>query len=115
MRKLRTEQRGQQAPSQDSEQWEVVRFDRRLLVGLDEDGVQELAIRFKSSQQVRDAIKGALTKEIDSAILCSESREVLNSPNALASLADLHGYRRGLRLAVKLLTNQETNDQLSSQ
>ncbi len=111
MRKLRTEQRGQQTPSPDQDR-ETTRFDRRLIQGLDEAGVQDFAVRWRSSRTVREQVVGVLTKELDRVILQSESGEALSSPNALATLADLHGYRRALRFTIKLLTNQqETNDQ----
>lgn len=106
MRTHRTEQRGQQTPSQDSKA-EPIRFDRRLLTGLTDDEVAEFAGRWKNGVHVRKAVVQVLTNELERAILLSESPENLNSPNPLAVLADLHGYRRGLRAAIKLLTNQD--------
>lgn len=106
MRMRRTEQRGQQTPSQDSNQ-DPTRFDHRLIAGLTEDEVGEFAGRWKNASLVRQAAAQVLTKELERVILLSESPENVNSPNPLAVLADLHGYRRGLRTAIKLLTNQD--------
>lgn len=81
------------------------KFDRRLLPA---DGdAEDFATRFREASVLRTAIADLLTKEIQHGIIQSEAKEVLDSPNALAVLADLHGYRRGLRFALKLLTNQE--------
>lgn len=105
MRTRRTEQRGQQTPSADSNTSEPTRFDRRLVSGLGDDELEEFATRWKTSILIRQAVVKVLTKDLEHAILQSESREVWNSPNPLADLADLHAYRRGLRAAIKLLTN----------
>ena len=108
MRKLRTEQRGRQENSPASEsKGPAVRFDRRLLTGLDEQGVADLHARWNNSRHIRELLARALTKSLDSAILQSESSEVLASPNALAVLSDLNGYRRACREAIRLLTNQD--------
>lgn len=48
-----------------------------------------------------------LTDELDRVILQSESQEVLRSPNALALLSDLNGYRRALRFSRSLLQNSQ--------
>ena len=104
MSRLRTEQRGQQAPSAPSNQ-EPFRFEARLVAGLDDDALAEFASRWRNSAAVRKAVVEVLTKDLDRAILLSESPDSLNSPNPLAVLSDLHGYRRGLRAAIKLLTN----------
>lgn len=92
---------------QRSSQDKPLRFDRRLIAGLDDDGIGEFGDRWQGATEVRRSVAGALTKSLDSAILQSESREVFDSPNALAALADLAGYRRGLREAIKLLSNQD--------
>lgn len=102
----RTEQRGRQTPSPDSSP-EKTRFDARLVRGLDDDALAEFYERWKNSTVVRQAITKVLTKELDDAIIQSESKEVYELPNALAKLADLHAYRRGLRAAINLLTNQD--------
>ena len=104
MRPLRTEQRGQQTPSPDSKP-DPIRLDQRLVRGLSDDELTEFASRWKTAVHVRQAVVGVLTKDLDRAILLSESPENVNSQNPLAVLADLHGYRRGLRAAIKLLTN----------
>lgn len=98
---------GSQEPPQPSQ---ACRFDRRLMSSLDADQMQEFARAFKSCGPVREAVIRVLTKELDGAILQSESRDRLMGPNALADLTDLQGYRRGLRQAIKLLTDKETSD-----
>ena len=104
MRTHRTEQRGQQTPSADSKQ-PAIRFDHQLIAGMDDDQLGEFYDRWKQAVLVRAKLVEVLTKDLDRAILLSESPENVNSPNPLAVLADLHGYRRGLRAAIKLLTN----------
>lgn len=108
MRKLRTEQRGQQtnSPASASEN-QPVRFDRRLIAGMDDQEVADFHARWKNSATVRQVVAGALTKELNNAILQAESGEALKSPNALAEVADNAAFRRALRLAIKLLSNQD--------
>lgn len=108
MPRHRHEQQGHQTNSPDSEATrQKYRLDSRLSRGLDEQQVVELIERFRNSLLVRQAIAGVLTKSLDHAILQSESRETFESPNALAVLSDLMGYRRGLREAISLILNQE--------
>ncbi len=100
-------QQGPATNSPASEAPKKYRLDSRLSRGLDEQQVAELVERFRNSLHVRQAIAGVLTNALDHAILQSESRETFESPNALAVLSDLMGYRRGLREALSLILNQE--------
>jgi hypothetical protein len=79
-------------------------------MGLDEQAIAEFNGRFKEARYIREAIVRVLTNELEGAILQSESRDRLNGPNALADHQDLMGYRRGLRHAIKLLTDKDAND-----
>lgn len=85
------------------------RIRRELLTQLENSptAVEEFQARWNSCKEVRHLVSGVLTKALDRAILQSESPETWGSPNALATLADQAGYRRGLREAIKLLTNCE--------
>lgn len=105
MRNHRTVQRGLEAPSPDSST--PTRFDQRLIRGLSDEELEEFAARWKTGAVVREAVVKCLTKDLEHAILLSESEETFKSPHPLAILSDLTGYRRGLRAAIKLLTNQD--------
>jgi len=106
MQKRNSGPQGPSTPSQGSS----FRFDRRLVTGLDPEKLEEFNAAFRSCSPIRQALVKVLTKDLENAILQSESRDRLNGPNALADLSDLMGYRRGLRLAIKLLTDKDADD-----
>lgn len=58
-----------------------------------------------TAKPVREAVVAVLQTELDRSVAESEKREQLDSPNYVAALADLMGYRRGLRTTIDLLTN----------
>lgn len=89
------------------DQSKTVRLPLEITRGKTREEVVELSDLYKNAKIIRELLAGVLTSEVESAILRTESREILNCPNALASIADLHGYRRGLRFALGLLTNLE--------
>lgn len=92
-----------------SSEAQLPRLDSRLIRGMSQTEAEEFGVRWRSSQIVRKAICGVLTKELESAIIESESGKNLDSPNALAVYADQLAYRRALRFALKLLDDpQET-------
>lgn len=84
------------------------RFDARIFRLIPNDEFEEWSSRFQSAKAVREIISQVLTDEIEADILRVEAQETLDSPNALAVVAASIGYRRGLRQALKLLTNQDT-------
>lgn len=84
-----------------------IRLDTRLIRGMSEEGVGELLARFKNAAIVRECVVKVLTKELDHAIIKSESEEVLDSPNALAVLSRLAGKREALRDCIRLLTHTD--------
>lgn len=85
------------------------RFDSRLMRVAREQKV-DLRINYTAAEIFNNLLKKVLTDELESAILRSESGDILNSPNYQAAHADLIGYRKGLRFALKLLENQGTKD-----
>lgn len=84
------------------------RTDTRLLAHCaDAAEREEFAILYRQSTRVRNALLGVLTKEIDGVTIELEEGTHLSSPNALATLTDKLAYRRGIRFAVKLLTQEK--------
>lgn len=83
------------------------RLDAGLLKGLDPREAEAMAQLYNSSLPIRELLVSLLTKELESSILLSDSAEYLDSPNALAKVADQSGYRRGLKRAIKLLSNRD--------
>lgn len=76
---------------------ELVRGQSREDVAL----IQDL---MTNSKTIRNELRKVLTRELDSAILQSESLVLSNSPELLGKLCDLQGYRRALRFAMSILT-----------
>lgn len=69
--------------------------------------IDELSVRWQNSKEIRGKLKQVLTTELEAAILSSEAKETWTSPNPALILAELAGYRRGLRTIIKLLTQQD--------
>jgi hypothetical protein len=102
-----THKRGPQGPSTPS----PLRLNQKLRRAIGETEPEEFIQRLQNCSLVRGVIAQVLTDELERVILQSESPEVLDSPNALAVVADLHGYRRALRFARSLIQNsQDTTD-----
>lgn len=103
----RRESHRQPPPTSPEQASKSIRFDSRLVRGLDEDALAEFAARWQSSRIVRESITRVLTDSLNRAILQSESGEAFASPHPALFLADQLSYRRGLREAIQLLTNQD--------
>jgi hypothetical protein len=98
-----THKRAQQGPSTPS----PLRLNQKLRRAVGETDAEEFITRMQNCSMVRAVIAQVLTDELERVILQSESPASLDSPNALALLADLHGYRRALRFARSLLQNSQ--------
>lgn len=82
-----------------------MKFNSRLTKGLSEDQKKEFVQQWTLATNLREKIVSILQGSLDQAILESESGSVVDCPNYLAKIADLHGYRRGLRQAIKLISD----------
>lgn len=80
-----------------------MRLNAKLVRGRSRDAVKELEDRYVNAALLLDAITGALTEELESAIIRDEDTDQYMCPNLTHRLADNAGYRRGLRLALSLL------------
>jgi hypothetical protein len=75
---------------------------------LDETQTKEFEIQWKASNYVREKLSEVLTIELEAAILSEDEGNFLDSPNALAKVADQRAYRRGLRAALRLFNREPT-------
>lgn len=66
--------------------------------------MEEFIGRYENCSTIRELLAEHLTKCIERAILESESKMFLDSPNYTAAVSDNLGFRRGLRQALSLLT-----------
>jgi len=85
-----------------------VRIDARLVAGMSKEDRDMFLISFGNCKITREILSEHLTKEIDRVIIESESIKIYESPNALATLADLQGYRRALRFCQKLINPEDS-------
>jgi len=83
-----------------------MKVDQRLVRGLDSEDKELILSSIRSSKFLREMLIKVLTEEIESAIIHDESVDLLESPNALATLARSLGYRKGLRHCIDLLTTE---------
>lgn len=95
------------SPPPAPDQRRPMRIPVSLVKGLSREEIDELVEKIRNCSDVRQRIAGVLTKELESATILGEKRENLESPNYVGVLADLAGYRRGLRHALALLTMKE--------
>lgn len=84
-----------------------LRFDSRLLRIAKERKV-DLPLNYNAAEVFVEIAKKVLTNEIESATIRGESEEMSKVPDYAVSQADLNGYKRGLRHALKLLETQGT-------
>ena len=83
-----------------------MKVDQRLVRGLDSEDKELLLSSIRSSKFLREMLIKVLTDELESAIIRDESVDLLESPNALATLSRSLGYRKGLRHCIDLLTTE---------
>lgn len=79
-----------------------MKFNQKMLA-VAKDKKYDLQACYASAELFNEMLKKVLTDELESAIIRSESGDILNSPNYLAVHADLIGYRKGLRYVLNLL------------
>lgn len=70
---------------------------------LDSDDRKLVVDMMKNSKTIRNLLASALRSEIDCAIIQSEKLVLGEKPELLSKLADLQGYRRGLRHALSII------------
>lgn len=86
--------------------FEQPRINHALFEGLTPQECHDLVEMIKNCSMVRQRVTNVLTKARENAIIQSEDKKNLESPNYVGVLADLAGFRRGLRFAIDLLTLQ---------
>lgn len=82
------------------------RYNAKLARGLADEKLAEFEQAWGFSYEIRQRLAKVLQDSLDQAILESESDDLPESGNYIAKIADLHGYRRGLRQAIKLIHNE---------
>lgn len=85
------------------------RIDARLIRGLSEEQAAEFFQQWRGCSAIRDAVTRVLTNELESVTIQLESEQTLQAPNRDQIIADLLSFRRGIRLANKLLTDRTDN------
>jgi hypothetical protein len=109
---MRRQVRHQVASSQTSpeEQREVARINARFLTGKTEEERRELEHAWLVSKPLRKALVEVLTEDIQRSIIKEEGELFLQKPEPLVAIADQRGYRRALRMAIKLLQQDPDNE-----